>query len=294
MVNSRIDKALAIQFPTYSRTYFQQLIEQGYVLVNGTISKKRNAIKENDLIEIFFQPPPQSTLVPEEIPLNVVYEDDHLIAINKESGMVTHPAPGHPSKTLVQALLHHCLSLPDTDALRPGIVHRLDKDTSGILIAAKTGEAHQKLVELFRQRKIEKKYLAISIGSPGDREIDAAIKRHPVRRKEMSVEEKGKPSLTLCKEITFNGTFALVQVLLMTGRTHQIRVHLKHNGTPILGDPIYGYRSWNQKYKIERTMLHAYQLTFIHPFTQNLMNIIAQPPSDFSEAVSRFFNTNFF
>jgi 23S rRNA pseudouridine1911/1915/1917 synthase len=283
MIQERLDRLLSRQFPTYSRTYFQYLIEQGFVLVNGLPIKKKDKPKAGDEIEICFQLTPEISLEPENIPFDILYEDEHLLAINKPAGMVTHPAPGHYSKTFVHGLLYHCKSLPQGDTLRPGIVHRLDKDTSGVLLAAKTSEAHQKLVEMFCERKLEKTYLALCIGTPGNGTIEAPIKRHPTRRKEMAVDPTGKPATSICKVLAFDGKLSLVEVQLITGRTHQIRVHLKHKGAPILGDPVYGAPAWNKKYEASRQMLHAYRLKLRHPLTGNLLDLKAPLPEDFKK-----------
>lgn len=278
MLEDRLDRLLTSHFPTYSRTYFQHLIENGFVMVNGVAVKKKDKPKVGDEIEICFQLTPEMNLEPENIPLDILYEDDHLIAINKPTGMVTHPAPGNYTGTFVHALLYHCQSLPCSDTLRPGIVHRLDKDTSGVLLAAKTTEAHQKLVEMFSQREVEKVYVAICVGNPGEKTIEAPIKRHATKRKEMCVDPEGKPAISKCKVLKSNGKLSLVEIQIMTGRTHQIRVHMKHLGTPILGDPVYGLAAWNKKYSIERQMLHAYRLKFKHPITGVLMELEAPLP----------------
>ena len=283
MIEHRLDRLLSQQFPTYSRTYFQYLIEHGFVLVNGLPLKKKDKPKTGDEIEICFQLTPEISLEPENIPLDILYEDDHLLAINKPVGMVTHPAPGHYTGTFVHGLLYHCKSLPHADTLRPGIVHRLDKDTSGILLAAKTSETHQKLVVMFCERKLEKTYLAICVGTPGNGTIEAPIKRHPTRRKEMAVDLTGKPATSITKVLAFDGKLSLVEVQLITGRTHQIRVHLKHKGAPILGDPVYGAPAWNKKYDACRQMLHAHRLTFYHPITGMRVDLKASIPEDFKK-----------
>jgi 23S rRNA pseudouridine1911/1915/1917 synthase len=195
--------------------------------------------------------------------------------------MVTHPAPGHPHGTFVNALLYHCKTLPETEDLRPGIVHRLDKDTSGVLVAAKTSECHQKLVELFSSRSVTKHYLAICIGNPGDRTIDEPIRRHPSRRQEMHVDPEGKPAISICKVLKTVGDLSWVDVQLITGRTHQIRVHLKHIGTPVLGDSVYGRPATNEKYGVKRQLLHAKTLSFIHPITGEALSFEAPIPEDF-------------
>ena len=282
MTHQRLDKLLSAKFPSYSRTYFQYLIENGFVLVNGQILKKKEKPVVGDEIEICFQLTPEISLTPENIPLDILYEDDHIIAINKPVGMVTHPAPGHYSQTFVNGLLYHCKTLPQNH-LRPGIVHRLDKETSGVLLAAKTEQAHQKLVEMFSKRQLKKTYWAICIGFLGDVTIDAPIRRHPTRRKEMVVDPEGKPAITLCKTLQRQKDLSLVEVNLVTGRTHQIRVHCKHKGTPILGDPVYGSPSWNKKFGVSHQLLHALKLEFNHPMTNNPLTISAPIPESFKK-----------
>lgn len=290
---TRLDKLLASRFPQHSRTYFQYLIDQGCVLVNGAIYKKREKPKADDEIEVCFQLTPELSLEPQEIPLNILYEDPHLIAIDKPAGMVVHPAPGHPTGTFVNALLHHCKEIQGDGSLRPGIVHRLDKDTSGVLLAAKTQEAHQKLVQAFSDRKIDKTYLAIAVGVAQEGLIDAPIKRHPINRKEMAVSLEGKEAKSLCRVLGVNDGLSFVEIKLITGRTHQIRVHLKHKGTPVLGDPVYGSQSYNKKLQVKRQLLHAHQVKFIHPITNILLEICAPPPKDLSAFIKLFPKTNF-
>lgn len=289
----RLDKLLASRFPLHSRTYFQYLIDQGCVLVNGTVLKKREKPKAEDEIEVCFQLTPELCLEPQEIPLNILYEDPHLIAIDKPAGMVVHPAPGHPSGTFVNALLHHCKELHGDGSLRPGIVHRLDKDTSGILLAAKTQEAHQKLVQAFSERKVDKTYLAIAVGKAKEGLIDAPIKRDPLNRKQMAICPEGKEAKSLCRLIDFSDGLSIVEIKLITGRTHQIRVHLKHQGTPVLGDPVYGSPSYNKKFHVERQLLHAYQVKINHPITNAPLNICAPPPKDFAAFIKLFPNASF-
>ena len=215
---NRIDKVLAERFPEYSRTYFQTLIEQGCVLLNGGRVLKRTLPEEGDEIEICFQAIPGPSVTPEPIPLEILYEDDHLLAVNKPIGMVIHPAPGHWSGTFVNALLHHCGGkAPGDDPLRPGVVHRLDKDTTGILIAAKTLLAHQKLIQMFSEREVGKLYLAICSGRPSISTIRAPIGRHPIHRKEMAVLTDGRDALTEIQIAAFNDQFSLCLVRPKTG-----------------------------------------------------------------------------
>ncbi len=282
MLHTRLDRLLTQTFPTHSRTYFQYLIDSGLVLVNGNPVKKRETVDIGDEIEVCFELTPELSLEAENIPLDILYEDDYLIAVNKPAGMVTHPAPGHPNGTFVNALLYHCKTLPATENLRPGIVHRLDKDTSGVLIAAKTTQCHQKLVELFASRQMTKHYLAICLGNPGDRTIEAPIKRHHIRRQEMSIDPAGKPAISICRVLKTQGELSWVDVQLITGRTHQIRVHLKHIGTPILGDTVYGRAAPNEKYGAKRQLLHAKSLSLVHPMTGAPLSLEAPMPPEFN------------
>jgi 23S rRNA pseudouridine1911/1915/1917 synthase len=280
--STRLDKLLSLHFAGYSRSYFQYLIDQQCVLVNGQRLKKRHLLQTGDEVEVCFLLTPEISLEPQDIPLDVLFEDEHLIIVNKPAGMVVHPAPGHPNQTFVNALLFHCRSLPETDTIRPGIVHRLDKDTTGVLLAAKTAQAHAKLVELFSERRIQKDYLAICLGTPKEGLIDAPIKRHPLQRKEMAVcFEQGKEAKSLCKVLGKNGQLSVVQIQLLTGRTHQIRVHLKHIGAPVLGDTVYGSPTANKRLSVERQLLHAWRLQFIHPITNFSIDVRAPIPKDF-------------
>ena len=282
-VGERLDKILAARFKEgYSRTYFQYLIEEELVLLNGSPVKKRVILKEGDEIEVHFASTPEINLLPEAIPLSILYEDDHLLAINKPAGMVVHPAAGNWSGTFVNGLLYYCRDLIRLDgSIRPGIVHRLDKDTSGILIAAKTLEVQQKLTQLFASRKIYKEYWAICVGRPPDGEISAPIGRHPVHRKQMTTLSTGKHAVSDVKVFGWNGQLSIARVVIATGRTHQIRVHLKSKGTPILGDALYGNFSLNEKYGVQRQLLHAAKMRLQHPMTQEWLELEASPPADF-------------
>ena len=288
----RLDKFLCLKFPTCSRTYFQSLIEKGKVLINGISCKKREKPKTGDEIEICFELTPELSLEAQNIPLDILFEDDDLLVINKPPGMVVHPAPGHYRGTFVNALLFHCKGLDSQPEapLRPGIVHRLDKDTSGALIAAKTSFAHKALVELFAERKIQKTYKAICLGRPTIFEISAPIKRHPTRRQEMAVcLEGGKAATTKLQIAAISSEMTLLDVELITGRTHQIRVHLKHIGCPILGDSVYGFEGSNTKWAAQRQLLHAEHLDFIHPRTGEKIEISAPIPADMQEFITKFF-----
>lgn len=291
--NLRLDKLLSIKFPKHSRTYFQNLIEQGQVLVNGQPCKKREKTSPGDEIDICFVLSPELSLEPENIPLDILYEDEDLIIINKPPAMVVHPAPGHPRHTFVNALLYHCQQLPidPTAPLRPGIVHRLDKDTSGALIAAKTSFTHRALVSMFSARKVQKTYKTLCFNKPLMQEISAPLKRHPTKRQEMAVSPDGKEAITRLQVLAHDQNISLVQVQLITGRTHQIRAHFKHIGCPILGDPVYGTCTTNQKWGINRQMLHAETLEFIHPNSGKKIHVCAPVPEDMKKHIDLLFPT---
>lgn len=276
----RLDKLLAEAFPEHSRSYFQFLIDAGSVTCNGKKVKKRLIPNPGDEIQIFFLTSPEIELTPEDIPLDILYEDEAIICVNKPAGMVVHPAPGHRSGTFVNALLYHCRSLPPQD-LRPGIVHRLDKETSGVLLAAKTVEAHQKLIDAFSNREIEKEYLAIVVGTPGEVVVDQPIGRHPIKRKEMTIVEGGRHATTHVEILKSSQGFSYIKTKPITGRTHQIRVHLKYLKTPVLGDTLYGPEKLSRKLKIERQLLHAHRLTFPHPIHGKPIEIESPIPQDF-------------
>jgi 23S rRNA pseudouridine1911/1915/1917 synthase len=287
----RLDKILATRLSSAgSRTYFQFLIDDGKVLLNGSPVKKRIKPKSGDEVEVEYILTPELTLKAENIPLNIVYEDDAILVVNKNAGMVVHPAVGHWTGTFVNALLYHCrdLSKQHNSDLRPGIVHRLDKETSGLIVAAKTAEAQKRLLEMFAGRHVYKEYLVICLGNPGEGSIDAPLGRHPVNRKMMAVlSEGGRSALTHFHTLAFDGKLSLVSVVIATGRTHQIRVHMKHRGTPVLGDPIYGVPSSNLKYGIERQMLHAHKLRFEHPITGLMQTFEVEMPADMLEIANK-------
>jgi 23S rRNA pseudouridine1911/1915/1917 synthase len=285
----RLDKILARRFAeVHSRTYFQYLLDEHLVLLNGEPVKKRVKPVAGDEVEVEFAALPGADLQPEAIPLSIIYEDDHLLVIDKAVGMVVHPAPGHWSGTFVNALLYHCQNLPVPEGtLRPGIVHRLDKETSGLLVAAKTLEAQQKLIELFASRKVYKEYLAVCIGHPADGAIEAPIGRHPIHRREMAVVPTGRPACSICKTIGFNEKLSVVQVVITTGRTHQIRVHMKYKGTPVLGDSLYGTPSLNQYFGVSHQLLHAATLRFQHPITGENLEFTAPIPQEMRRTVKK-------
>ncbi len=289
-IGERLDKILVRRFKeVYSRTYFQYLIDEQLVLLNGVPVKKRIKPKVGDEIEVQFAIMPEIQLTPEPIPLSIIYEDEELLAINKPAGLVVHPAPGHWSGTFVNGLLYHCQQWTTncSTSLRPGIVHRLDKDTSGILVAAKTLEMQQKLIALFASRQVDKEYLAICVGRPSDGEINAPIGRHPIHRKQMAIVPTGRSALSMCQAISWNDKLSVVRIMIATGRTHQIRVHLKYKGTPILGDSLYGNSSVNHYYGVQRQLLHAAVVRFRHPLTGFLLELRAPPPEDMMRLIRK-------
>lgn len=280
----RLDQFLAGESSGLSRARIQELIKAGNVVLNGGPAKASTRLRDGDAILLHEPPPVSSGTAPEEIALDVIYEDDDFIVLNKAAGMVVHPAAGHWGGTLVNALLHHCPALSGIGGTqRPGIVHRLDKETSGCIVAAKNDLAHQALARQFAGREVTKIYLALAAGIFARKSglIEGAIGRHPVQRKKMAVLTGGrardaKTTYRVLAELTV-GT--LVECVLHTGRTHQIRVHLKHLGHPVLGDEVYGKRAG-----YARQMLHAWRLGFQHPRTGKPMIFESPIPPDFVEA----------
>ena len=287
---------------SYSRSYIQKLFDESLVTVNDKIVKKNYKLSEGDLIEIKIPPLEKLMIEPEEITLDILYEDKHIIAINKPPGMVVHPAPGNPKSTLVNALLAHCKDLSGIGGvLRPGIVHRLDKETSGIILVAKTNEAHLKLSKQLKDREIKKVYEGIVVGAMKENHdvIEAKIGRSRKNRKLMTVDEiNGREAITEYKVIERYEQFTYIKIMPKTGRTHQIRVHLSYIGYPILGDKVYlpnriktiNITSRNKPLitalkKIDRHLLHAKILGFFHPVSEKFMELIAELPEDFEKAL---------
>jgi 23S rRNA pseudouridine1911/1915/1917 synthase len=284
----RIDSFLSKAFSEKSRTYFQYLIDEKHVLINGASVKKRAKVCEGDVITVQFILPPEIKLEPEDIPLDILYEDEHMVAINKPAGLISHPAPGNWNHTVVNAMLHHCANIENPEGtLRPGIVHRLDKDTTGVLVVAKTYDMQKKLSALFAERRVAKKYYALCIGKPASTHIEASIGRHPADRKKMAVVETGKDAVTDIEIEWFRNGISLLVARPYTGRTHQIRVHLAHVGTSIIGDKVYGSSTINTRYDAERQMLHAATLELDHPVTGEHMTFIAPMPDDMKTLISK-------
>ncbi len=288
----RLDKLLLTRYPDFSRSRIEGLIKAGFVKVNGVAAAKAGAkVSETDTIEVEIPPPVPAIPEPEDIPLDVIYEDEDMLVINKAPGMVVHPAPGHFTGTLVNALLHHCPSLSGIGGVaRPGIVHRLDQDTSGLLVVAKSEKAMAGLVKAFSgHTNIEKTYLAICHGRP---RLDAGrivnlIGRHPVDRKRMAiVERNGKEAITnwqvLSTTDALGSPISRISCRIETGRTHQIRVHMASLGCPVIGDAVYGKSALDKRLtpRPPRQMLHAWRLALRHPVTGAALSFEAPLPPD--------------
>ena len=291
----RLDKFLCAKFPAISRGTIQRLIDEGHILVDGQTIKPTHRPHVGEKISVHFPEARPAEAQPEEIPLDILFEDKDLLVLNKPPGLVVHPAVGNEEHTLVNALLHHCAGQLSGigGVARPGIVHRLDKETSGCLVVAKNDATHLSLSEQFSGREVEKIYHTILCGElPREAgEIRAAIARHPAHRKRMAVVEGGREAHTSYHILERLRAATLVEVVLHTGRTHQIRVHFQHLGFPIVGDQVYGKRQ-NMRlkeltnYAAARQMLHAKKLSFIHPKTGKRKNFEAPWPDDFSKALS--------
>ena len=283
--NKRVDSFLS-EKTDLTRSRIQQLIKDGNVSVNNKSVKSSYKVEENDRIEIIIPEAEKVEIIAENIDINIIYEDKDIAVINKKAGMVVHPAHGNYSRTLVNAILYHIKDLSGINGeIRPGIVHRLDKDTSGLIVVAKNDKAHIKLAEMFQKKEVKKTYLAILKGKLNRESgrLETQIGRDADDRKKMAVlkeNDKGKKAITNYNVILSNELFTLVKVYIETGRTHPIRVHMKYLGYPILGDQVYG-----RKDSEKRQMLHAYKLEFLHPVTEKPMKFIGEIPEDFKNAL---------
>jgi 23S rRNA pseudouridine1911/1915/1917 synthase len=298
-IAERLDRYVTRQLPTHSRAYLQQLIAQKQILVSGRTTKAGYRLRAGDRITVSLPPPKPSGVLPEPTRLDVLYEDTHLLVVNKPAGMVVHPSPGNASGTLVNALLAHCPYLSGIGGIeRPGIVHRLDKDTSGAIAVAKDDATHRSLARLFAERQVKKLYLAIVSGNMEDAEgvIDAAVGRHPVYRQKMSTHTRvGRQAVTEFRVLESFGLYTLVELRPRTGRTHQIRVHMAAVGHPLLGDPTYGrYRKELQRSPLgdqlswfRRQALHAWVLGFMHPARGEWLECRAPLPADLERLLAK-------
>jgi 23S rRNA pseudouridine1911/1915/1917 synthase len=286
----RLDVCVAGAVEGLSRSHAKRLIETGFVLVEGEEAKPASKIRAGDEIEVTVPPPEATEVAPEAIPLDVLYEDEWLIAVNKPAGMVVHPAAGNWTGTLVNALLHHCSSLSESgEPTRPGIIHRLDKDTSGVIVAAKQSETHWRLAEQFAAREVVKEYRVLVGGAVNEARlvVSTRIERHPKERKRMRASaDSGREAETVFELIERFEDAAYLRALPKTGRTHQIRIHCAHIRHPVLGDEVYGRGKAEKKLGLDvpRQMLHAYRLAFTHPATGRRLELTAPLPADF-EAV---------
>lgn len=291
----RIDKFIQHKIPDISRSYIQQLILKGNILVNQNMCKSNYKCKLNDQIFIELEEPKELEILPENIPIDILYEDESIIIINKPKDMVVHPAAGHSCGTLVNALLFHCKDSLSTinGVIRPGIVHRIDKNTTGILVVCKNDHAHKKLAEQLKDHSITRKYHAICHGTfkKTNGTIDNPIGRHPIDRKKMAINHKnGRAAITHYKVLeTLNNQFSYIECTLETGRTHQIRVHMASIGHPLLGDDIYGPKNTKFKELLGQT-LHAKVLGFIHPITNQYIEFDSDLPIYFQELLHKLRN----
>jgi 23S rRNA pseudouridine1911/1915/1917 synthase len=287
----RADKLLAHAFPEHSRAAFQRALEAGLVKVDGKVISQADEVRAGQAIEFSFPEVTAAEIKAVDIPLDVIFEDKHLIVLNKPAGMVVHPGIGTGEDTMVHALLAHCEGeLSGIGGVeRPGIVHRLDKETTGLLVVAKNDAAHRALADQFASRTLRKEYVAIISGVPktDSGTVDRSIARHPVHRHRMTTGEGGRPSRTdWAVEKKFGELAALVRCRIHTGRTHQIRVHMKSLGHPVLGDEVYGWKQNPALPVPPRVMLHAEHLVFAHPISAKVMDLTAPLPKDFKQMLA--------
>lgn len=293
--DTRLDLYLSKQLEDISRSYIQKLIKEGKIFVNGkNESLKKYKVKENDQVQIEIPEPEKLKVEPENIPIEIVYEDDDLVVVNKPQGMVVHPAPGNYTGTLVNALLYHCDNLSSINGIiRPGIVHRIDKDTTGLLMVAKNDMTHKSLAEQLKEHSIHRIYVALVHGNIKEERgaIDAPIGRDPNDRLKMSVVNRnGKNAVTHFRVLNRFGQYTLVEAKLETGRTHQIRVHMTYIHHPLVGDPVYGPKK--EKFKLKGQALHAKTLGFMHPRKGVYMEFEANLPDYFSKLIKGLENNN--
>ncbi len=285
----RLDKYVTQALPELSRSYVKKLIEQGYILVNGQKTKASQKLAQTDRIAIKLPSPPTHPLA-EPIPLAIIYEDRDIVVLDKPAGLVVHPAPGYPSHTLVNAILAHCPSLlGSNDLIRPGIVHRLDKDTSGLMVIAKNDSAKAYLVHQFKSHSITKGYLVLVTGKlfPEQGVIEAPIGRDPHNRKKMAIAATGREASTKYKVKRYLGDYTLIEATPLTGRTHQMRVHFAAIGYPVVGDPVYGGKHRDKALAscLKRQFIHAHFLGFCLPSTKEYQEFTCPLPMDLKQVV---------
>ena len=288
--DQRIDRYLTEMLPEQSRSFFQKLIRDGFVMVNHIIVKVNYRLKTGDIIEIDIPDAVPTEIVPENIPLDILYEDDDLLIVNKPKGMVVHPAVGHSTGTLVNAIMYHCQgNLSGINGeIRPGIVHRIDKDTTGSLIICKNDEAHRNIAEQIKEHSVTRRYVGVVAGTFSEESgtVEGAIGRHPNERKRMTINEKnGKPAVTHYRVLQTLKGASFMEFELETGRTHQIRVHMASISHPLLGDTVYG--NSKNPYKLQGQALHARTIGFIHPTTGEYIEVSAPIPEYMTELVRK-------
>lgn len=287
-VGQRLDSWLALQDIDLTRSQVQRLIREGNVQVNGKVAKNNHRLQSGEHVHIFIPLPRPLEIKAENIPLRIIYEDAHIAVIDKPQGMVTHPAQGNYTGTLVNALLYQVGDLSGINGvLRPGIVHRLDKDTSGLLVIAKSDLAHRRLSEQLKARQVERRYLALLHGNLRQDAgvINAPLARHPVQRKQMAVVLDGREAITHYRVRERFGNYTFVELQLETGRTHQIRVHMSSVGHPVVGDTVYGPR--RPAFGVTGQLLHAWRLAFLHPITQEISQFTADIPPQFQHVLDK-------
>lgn len=286
----RLDKYLAEQFPEQTRSYLQKLIKEGQVMVNGKTVKSGYQLSKGDEVSVTIPEPKELDVEPQKMDLDIVYEDEDVILINKPKGMVVHPAPGHTTDTLVNGLLYHCKdNLSGINGVaRPGIVHRIDRDTTGILIVCKNDMSHNSIAAQLKEHSINRRYRALVHGNLKEDTgtVEGPIGRHPVDRKKMAINERnGKPAVTHYTVLERFGNYTLIECKLETGRTHQIRVHMTSIGHPLVGDEVYGPAKC--PFKLQGQCLHAMVLGFVHPRTGEYMEFLADLPEYFEDLLKK-------
>ncbi|WP_346868412.1 MULTISPECIES: RluA family pseudouridine synthase [unclassified Clostridium] len=287
-VGKRLDLFISENDVDMSRSFVQGIIEKQQVKVNGQIRKSNYKLKVGDRVQVELAEPVELQVEAEDIPLDIIYEDSDVIVINKPQDMVVHPAPGNYTGTLVNGLLHHCKDLSGINGvIRPGIVHRIDKDTSGVLVVAKNDKSHNSLAMQLKDHSMKRTYYAIVEGIVKEEEgtVRTNIGRHPIERIKMAVVKDGKEAITNYKVLERFKSNTLVECRLETGRTHQIRVHMAHLHHPLIGDQVYGYKK--QKFKLQGQALHAKNLGFIHPTTGEYMEFDSQLPEYFQDILDK-------